>query len=139
MKLLSNITSKLFCKKHKIEISNSLKKVVDKYPDPAALMTYDSEWNSRVFLYANKRHQKLTGYSNDEIVGKTPDMFIGKNTLEKTINSAQEGLKNSSFWNGIITNIRKDGTETLVDLLIFAICYEGKNYFVVLKRSIRGT
>ncbi len=113
-------------------VPTKLKKIIDKYELPAVLAAYDC--HNPTILYANKHHQRLMGYSVNELIGERPTKFQGKNTSEQTKKQMRDELKKSSFWHGNVINYRKDGSEVSVNLVIFAICYEGKKFYVVLKK-----
>ena len=132
MKFLSNIISKITPKKRACGVPDSLKKIIDRYDMAAVLTVYDA--NSPLILYTNKKHKKLTGYSPKELIGKTPKELQGKNTSDKIRKEIRDGLHKSSFWNGHVINYQKNGEEISINLVIFAICYEGHKYYVALKK-----
>lgn len=132
MKFLQSLFSAVMSPPKKTAVPDGLKKVIDRYGDAAVVTAYDSI--DPTILYANKRHKKLTGYSTEEIAGKTPRVFQGKNTSAKTKREMRDDLKRSSFWHGEVINYRKNGEEIHVNVVIFAICYEGKKYYIALKK-----
>jgi PAS domain S-box-containing protein len=136
MKILSNLVGFIFSRSSnshsKGGVPSSLKKVIDDYDTAAVLTVYDT--NEPQILYANKLHKKLTGYSTSEVANKTPKIFQGAKTSEQTRKEMHKELSRSSFWHGTVVNYRKNGEEISVNLLIFAICYEGHKYYVALKK-----
>ena len=130
MNIFSQITNR-FRKKPTTGVSNNLKKIIDRYGFGALLLSYGSD--DPTILHSNKAHKKLTGYSNEDLVGQSCKIFHGKNTSQKVKREVEEDLKRGSFWHGTIVNYHKNGVGASIDMTIFAICFEGKKYYVALK------
>ncbi len=61
-------------------------------------------------IYANKAFKKLAGYSQDEIIGKTPRELQGKATSKEVIAELRTALSAGRKFEGRAINYKKDGT-----------------------------
>lgn len=75
-------------------------------------------------VYVNQAFQKMTGYSSEDVIGKTPRVLQGPKSDRAALNRIREAL---SSWQPIreeLINYRKDGTPFWVDMSIFPIADE---------------
>ena len=75
-------------------------------------------------VYVNQAFQKMTGYSPEEVIGKTPRILQGPKSDPAALQRIHDAL---SSWQPIreeLINCRKDGTPFWVDLSIFPIADE---------------
>jgi len=71
------------------------------------LMTDSTKGN---ITYCNNAFTKLTGYSQEDILGKSPKLLQGAATDQKTIDRLREALKTGGEYEGRAINYKKDGT-----------------------------
>lgn len=72
-------------------------------------------------LYANKAFTNMTGYTLEEVLGKTPRILQGAKTDRTELNKVREAL---SRWESItveVINYRKDGSEFWVEFSVVPI------------------
>lgn len=62
-------------------------------------------------IYINDNFIKKTGYTLDEIIGKTPRILQGKNTNKETLKRMKKCLLNNESFEGDIINYNKNGDE----------------------------
>jgi PAS domain S-box-containing protein len=62
-----------------------------------------------ICLYANKAAQNLTGYSNEEILGKNPRLWGGQMPLDFYVKFWDQIKKEKNVFTGIFNNKRKNG------------------------------
>lgn len=72
--------------------------------------------------YANAKFEALTGWSRDEIRGKTPAFLQSGDTEDHAYAEIRETLGRGEIWRGVFRNLRKDGSSywaetTLLPLL----------------------
>mmetsp|Transcript_39231 Transcript_39231/g.124510 ORF Transcript_39231/g.124510 Transcript_39231/m.124510 type:complete len:139 (-) Transcript_39231:742-1158(-) len=72
-----------------------------------SIMLTDAEGK---ITYANKGFTVLTGYEEDEVLGKSPDMLQGLGTDRKVISRLVEAMKIGGDFEGKAINFKKDGT-----------------------------
>lgn len=72
-------------------------------------------------VYVNNAFTRLTGYTPEEVIGKTPRILQGDETSEDVRQRIREGLINQSWIHERIQNFSKDGTPYWLDLKIFPL------------------
>jgi PAS domain S-box-containing protein len=65
---------------------------------------------SGTIVYANRAFEEMTGYREDELLGRTADLLRGPETDSDVIHSLQEAQRDGTSWEGETVNYRKDGT-----------------------------
>ncbi len=75
-------------------------------------------------LYVNAAFERMTGYTREEVIGKTPRILQGPNTDRAALDRIHRALKRWKPVREEMTNYRKDGTEFTVDLSIVPIANE---------------
>jgi diguanylate cyclase (GGDEF)-like protein/PAS domain S-box-containing protein len=60
-------------------------------------------------IYANAAFAKLTGYSVEELLGKSPRILQGPDTSGKVLGDLREKLSNGKHFSGYTVNYRKNG------------------------------
>jgi len=61
-------------------------------------------------IYANKSFTKLTGYTQSEVIGKTPRILQGPATDKKVVGRLREALLKDKKFEGKAINYKKNGT-----------------------------
>lgn len=61
-------------------------------------------------VYANKAFENLTGYGQEEIIGKNCRFLQGNDTEQPELNRLREGLKRREAISVTLRNYRKDGS-----------------------------
>ncbi len=72
-------------------------------------------------IYVNPAFTGLSGYTLEEVLGKTPRILQGEKTERTSLNSIRTALKNWQPLRIDLINYRKDGTEFWVELSIVPI------------------
>ncbi|MGM0533657.1 MAG: sensor domain-containing diguanylate cyclase [Campylobacterota bacterium] len=102
----------LFQQFSKINIDSFLY-AFDLHVDPVVITDNDLD-NGVKILYVNKAFCSQTGYSEEEILGKSPKILQGKNSDRKTLRRLKKTLKEGKNFIGQTINYRKDGSEYIV-------------------------
>lgn len=75
-----------------------------------AMIATDHRLKNQPIIFANKAFEKLTGYSNEEILGRNCNFLQGENTSVITINAIRQAIENGQEGYFEILNYKKDGT-----------------------------
>lgn len=62
-----------------------------------------------IIEYVNKRFTEITGYSNEEVIGKTTELFKSSSTSPAEEFQLQDSIKAEKSWHGEIESTRKNG------------------------------
>lgn len=62
----------------------------------------------------NENFEVISGYTRDELIGKSHNMVRHSEMPEKTFKDMWESIQKGKIWKGIIKNRRKDGSEYFV-------------------------
>jgi PAS domain S-box-containing protein len=60
-------------------------------------------------VYVNPQFTELTGYTSEDVLGKTPGMLQGEDTDQAVLDRLEEDLANDRTFHGRTTNYRKSG------------------------------
>lgn len=64
---------------------------------------------SLLIRFASQNIVEMNGYSSEEVIGKSPKMFQGKETEREAKNKIREAITKRIPFHGSIINYRKDG------------------------------
>ena len=95
------------------KLSISVLKGLVEYSFDSILVT-DASQQAKI-IYANKAFKDLTGYSPDDVIGKTPKILQGPATDKKIITHLSNALKKGKRFEGKAINYKKDGTAFIMD------------------------
>jgi len=98
-----------------------------------------------VIYYINPAFSTVTGYTADEVIGKTPSLLGTDSTRRDIYEDLWGAIRRGEAWRGEITNKRKNGEEYPVDLTVSPIFGEdgevvamlGVHRDITLARSYR--
>lgn len=72
-------------------------------------------------VFVNKAFTDMTGYTLEEVIGKTPSLLQGPKTDHKVLDELREKLANGVDFHGKTINYRKDGSEFMIEWKVFPI------------------
>ncbi len=89
-------------------------------------------------LYVNRTFERLTGYTREEVIGKTPRILQGPGTLPETRKVLSDAIANWESVTVEVLNYRKDGTEFWSELSIVPLCQSDgiHSHWVSVQRDI---
>ncbi|PWL40024.1 histidine kinase [Flagellimonas aquimarina] len=61
-------------------------------------------------VYTSQNMYQMNGYVSDEVIGKKPKMFQGKETCKKTAQQVSQAIKRKEPFEVILLNYRKNGS-----------------------------
>ena len=83
-------------------------------------------------IQVNKSFTKITGYSENEILNKTPKILKSTGFHTKLFyRKMWESINEKNYWEGEITNIKKDGTPYTEELTISKIFTEENEFYYI--------
>ncbi len=117
---------------------SSLTEHLDASTTPALITDAELDLPGPRILYANPAIEALTGYSPDELVGRTPRLFQGPETERAVLDRLRGCLEGGEPFLGWTTNYRKDGTPFLVEWAILPLRDEEDRVirFLSLQRDV---
>jgi len=74
-----------------------------------------------VITYVNSKFIEISGYSEEELIGKPHNIVRDPEQQSTLFKELWTTIKSKNIWNGIVTNLRKDGTRYTVNASIFPI------------------
>lgn len=89
-------------------------------------------------LFVNPAFTKMTGYTNEEVLGKTPRILQGPQTDRTLLEALRGNLERGEIFEGETVNYRKDGTAFDIEWQIAPIRGpHGKiSHFVAIQRDV---
>jgi PAS domain S-box-containing protein len=90
------------------------------------------------FLYVNPAFTKKTGYTIDDLKGKTPRILQGEQTNKDILVELKEKCKKGEFFSGSTVNYKKDGTTYHVEWNISPIKDKNGNitHYISIQKDI---
>ncbi len=82
--------------------------------DSILITTLDLEKPGPKIVYVNDGFTRMTGYSKEEVLGKTPRVLQGPKTDRKVLDTLKKRLKQGQAFFGHTVNYKKNGTEFII-------------------------
>lgn len=96
-----------------------------------------ADHKNSVIIYVNQGFSNLTGYSADEVLGKTPGLLQGPETESGVKERLAEDLKNNRTFHGTTINYRKDGSRFTIEWKIAPVMDgDETTHYVAVQRAI---
>ena len=91
-----------------------------------------------VITYANSKFLEISGYDEDELIGSHHNILRDPEMDSALFKDMWSTIKSKNSWHGIITNLRKDGSQYTVKSSIFPILNEKKEIteFIAIRHDI---
>ena len=90
-----------------------------------SILITDASINPKI-TYTNPAFTHLTGYSADEILGKSPKILQGSSTSQKVIQRLRQCLIDVTVFEGETVNYKKDGTIFMMNWRMIPIIDNGE-------------
>lgn len=77
--------------------------------------------------HVSKAFCELTGYTEEELLGRTHNILKSKETPDKLYKDLWITISNEHIWRGKFQNVKKDGSSYWVSIVISPVCDENGN------------
>ncbi len=82
---------------------------------PVAITTADSNQAASCFVFVNPAFARITGYPEDELLGRKPRILHGAKTKRAILNRQQELMAQGRSFVGELVHYRKDGSQFFME------------------------
>ncbi len=105
--------------------------------DGVIITTADLE-NGPEIIYVNEAFTQISGYTSEEVLGKTPRILQGDDTDRDTLNRLKSSLQKGKPFKGELKNYTKDGDPYWLDISITPVLDDDGQitHFTAIERNI---
>ena len=97
----------------------------------------DLDYPGPSIVYVNKAFEKMTGWSRNEILGKSPRILQGPKTELSVFDDLRERIRSQGIWEGKTINYRKDGSEFWMEWSVVPLAKNGEIcQYLAIQRDI---
>ena len=91
-------------------------------------------------LYVNQAFTDLTGYSPEDIIGKTPKILQGPDTEREVLERLKVQLSDRTKFQGRTWNYRKDGSRFMMEweIVTFHNAHEEPGFYMTIQREAQS-
>lgn len=101
------------------------KKILEEYKNAVDASALVSKTNSSgIITYANDEFCKISGYSREELIGKSHNILRHPDMTKELFKDLWSTIKGQNVWKGKIKNLAKDGSAYVVNATIVPIIDE---------------
>ncbi|TAK66873.1 MAG: PAS domain S-box protein [Bacteroidetes bacterium] len=120
------------------EMLRLLESAVQQANEAITITDADLNLPGPTIVFVNPAFTKMTGYSADEVIGKTPRILQGKKTDRAVLDRLRYQLERGEEFHGEIINYKKDGTEFFLEWHVAPIKNDlgAITHFLAVQRDI---
>ena len=92
-------------------------------------------------IYVNPAFCEMTGYTSEELIGKSPAILQGEKSDQSVLKELREKLDDGDVFHGKTYNYRKDGSEFIMEWKIVPIHGEEGviSHYLAIQREVKDT
>lgn len=106
----------------KCNIKDNHSNLLSEYKKAVDLSNIVSKTNPKgLITYVNDKFCEISGYKREELIGKAHNLIRHPSMPSSTFKELWDTIKNKKTWQGLITNLRKDGRSYVVHSTIVPI------------------
>src|SRR5262245_7829836 len=115
-----------------------LKTAIEQSSESVIITTSQLDWPGPQIVYVNSAFTKMTGYSLEDVIGKTPRILQGPKTDRAVLDRLRKDLEGGRIFTGEAINYRKDGSEFYLEWSIGPVRNERGEvtHFVATQRDV---
>jgi len=110
-----NIAKKIYSLKKSSQLINTLSQYKDIVDERSIVSKTDL---NGVITYVNKPFEEISGYKEDELIGKLHNVIRHEDTPNRVFKGLWKTILSKKTWHGIIKNKKKDGSYYIVDTIV---------------------
>jgi len=108
--------------KDEIDHTNQHSNLLNEYKKAVDISNIVSKTNPKgIITYVNDKFCEISGYNRNELIGKPHNVVRHPTMSSSTFKELWDTIKQKKAWNGVITNLRKDGRKYVVDSTVIPI------------------
>jgi len=105
-----------------IDFGDEQSNLLSEYKKAVDLSNIVSKTNPKgIITYVNDKFCEISGYTRGELLGKPHNIIRHPNMPKEAFKDLWDTIKNKKPWNGIVTNMKKNGLQYIVDTTIIPI------------------
>jgi diguanylate cyclase (GGDEF)-like protein/PAS domain S-box-containing protein len=107
-------------------------------PDAVIVTDANLELPGPSIIYVNNAFTKMTGYTKEEVIGKSPRLLQGPSTNTVLMKKLKSDLAAGREFYGETVNYRKDGTEFFVQWRVGLMRLDGEtvSHYIAIERDV---
>lgn len=99
----------------------------------------DSDGGAGKIIYVNPAFTEMTGYSPDEVIGRSPGVLQGPNTERSVLDKLAEQMRRGELFHGETVNYRKDGSEFILEWIVTPVKNNDvTTHYVAVQHDVTG-
>jgi PAS domain S-box-containing protein len=87
-------------------------------------------------IWVNDGFKKMTGYSKNFAIKKTPSFLQGEDTCKITKKRIKNKLANNKPFKEIVLNYKEDNTSYKCEIKVFPLSYKNTTHYIALERAV---